>query len=744
LGPEDSGLTISNYQGEEVYVSGGIPLTTNWKPYNVTNQPTITVYQNTNNVYGRAANKADTELIKYLGLFDTTAQCQTACLNFSREGQTCKSFTFFLPSLNSSYARQCFAEVDDTWGPTPDDNIDSGRVVQYNVYVADLSGQGPFKSIPGLQQPNGGKRAVRARYPNADTETAVFPAGWVLFTQSYLPSLKYNVSQTLTVQQPQRTDIIQFKQYTIGVGGPCSIFTPPESYWCSSECSGGGAAIFQTPSGLVYNKGTFLNQWSTPEEAVIHVWHPAHWAMWMYKIDSHDPASRTIKWSYGGFQGARGDHVGHGRAGEWYVENILEELDTPNEYYFDTTNQLLYYFYNGTGSPPSNFQLIASNLKTLIDVRGSQDYPVRNIKIQGIKFVNTAYTFLDPHGVPSGGDWAMQRSGALFFEGTESVTVDGCLFKRLDGNALVLSGYNRNATVSNSEFVWIGESAMVAWGYSEGIDGTGGNQPRFTTITGNLVHEIGHFEKQASPWFQAISCQTTLSKNIMFNGPRALINFNDGFGGGNQIINNLLFNPNRETSDQGPFNSWDRQPFLTDVLDGTPQLTPAYNSILYNFMLCNYGSNMCIDNDDGSSYYLSHHNFEVYGGHKSDFGGHNKFTYNSIVAYSQDYKQGLCGNFNDVASGFTDGYYDNICVQGEDVPYITIDPCRVAKPNPAVLPVLRNNSVYNSNANITVNCGGTIISEKEFQKMGFDLGTTAHPLPSDDQIIAWGRALLGF
>lgn len=135
--------------------------------------------------------------------------------------------------------------------------------------------------------------------------------------------------------------------------------------------------------------------------------------------------------------------------------------------------------------------------------------------------------------------------------------------------------------------------------------------------------------------------------NIFFNGPRALINFNDGFGGANEIVNNLLFNPNRETSDQvppsrfpitsfqGPFNSWDRLPFLTEVLNGTPSLTPAWNNIHNNFMLCNYGSNMCIDNDDGSAYYLNHHNFEVYGGHKSDFGGHNKYTYDALVAYAQ-------------------------------------------------------------------------------------------------------------
>jgi len=76
----------------------------------------------------------------------------------------------------------------------------------------------------------------------------------------------------------------------------------------------------------------------------------------------------------------------------------------------------------------------------------------------------------------------------------------------------------------------------------------------------------------------------------MFNGPRALINFNDGFGGANEVAQNLLFNPNRESSDQGPFNSWDRLPFLTEVNNGTPSLTPAYNLIHHNFFLCNYGN----------------------------------------------------------------------------------------------------------------------------------------------------------
>lgn len=56
----------------------------------------------------------------------------------------------------------------------------------------------------------------------------------------------------------------------------------------------------------------------------------------------------------------------------------------------------------------------------------------------------------------------------------------------------------------------------------------------------------------------------------------------------------------------GNFNSWDRQPFLTDVGSG---VTPEYLEIRYNFLISNYGAGFGVDNDDTSSYYKIHHNF---------------------------------------------------------------------------------------------------------------------------------------
>jgi hypothetical protein len=128
--------------------------------------------------------------------------------------------------------------------------------------------------------------------------------------------------------------------------------------------------------------------------------------------------------------------------------------------------------------------------------------------------------------------------------------IDRSTITRVDGNAIMISGYNRGTNITNNEFVWIGDSVIASWGhtaplgkdgddilaqYKDGIDGTNGEQPRGTYAAGNFIHELGHFEKQSSPWFQAKSCQNVFTKNILFNMPRAGINFNDGFGGGSKV-----------------------------------------------------------------------------------------------------------------------------------------------------------------------------------------------------------------
>ena len=115
----------------------------------------------------------------------------------------------------------------------------------------------------------------------------------------------------------------------------------------------------------------------------------------------------------------------------------------------------------------------------------------------------------------------------------------------------MISGYNRDVLVQRSEFSWIGNTAIASWGITEdygahpenGLYGTDGNHPSGTRIIQNLIHEVGLYEKQSSFYMQAKTAKALLRGNVMFNGPRAGINLNDGFGGTALNLNPLLRRP---------------------------------------------------------------------------------------------------------------------------------------------------------------------------------------------------------
>ena len=144
----------------------------------------------------------------------------------------------------------------------------------------------------------------------------------------------------------------------------------------------------------------------------------------------------------------------------------------------------------------------------------------------------------------------------------------------------MVSGFNRNATVTGSDFEFIGGNAVAAWGYTNetentgfpyyrpntnypqgGVDGTDGNHPRYTTVTSNTAREVGLYEKQSSFFVEAKTAQSIILGNVFFNGPRAGVNANDGFGGGDEIGHNLVFSSCRESGDHGaPFPQPQPQP----------------------------------------------------------------------------------------------------------------------------------------------------------------------------------------
>lgn len=735
LGPEHSFLTISGYKDEKAVVSGGQQYKFKWLGYRDEMGPLL---KDTNCMADSEVKPGESNtFLKYYGNVSTAVECQNACY----KNVTCFAFIYHDGSTKE-FTNMCYFRSDGLCPYAYQIGCTSGKYI--NIMVTDLSNQKPNNFTSLFID---GRRAVRARYPDGNPETMGLhtqPTGYVSKAESWLPPVVYEPALEIHIASPERNHT-HFPQFQIGIGGPVSNFNPPESYWGTAHPSGGGGRTYVVPSGLQYSSTeVFANRtWKTPETGVVHAFHCSHWGNWMFALKERDYEQRYLKWTYGGFQEARGCKTGQ----EWYVENIFEELDSPNEWYLDYTEMKLYYYPNG--SLPSSG--IATSLDQLMTIRGTQLNPVYNITLTNLTFAHTATTFLSTYEVPSGGDWAVHRGGAVFVEGIDGFFLHNCLFDAPGGNAVFLSKYVRNAVVENNEFVLTGDSAIVAIGSSKLIDGTTGDQPRGTKILSNVAREIGVFGKQVSPYMQSLACQTEIIGNVFFNGARAGININDGFGGGNLIKNNLLFNLVRETRDHGPINTWDRQPYLTKVRNGSASLVPATSNTTQNFIICDYNSWFPIDHDDGSCYYYDSLNFNIYGGFK-DLMGHSVMAKNNIYVYPDAAKNiGLetlkpfCAIVNAASrtvlpSGWNESWINNTCVIGKPDIY-QFSSCDPEDPKDLV-PFTANNSFYAPRKEIYIRCGGANWTLSDYQKMGYDIGSTVSNLPPIEDIVEWGKQLL--
>ena len=590
------------------------------------------------------------------------------------------------------------------------------------------------------------KRAIVAKYPNGDPSTQGLYAndpGFFDGAQSWMSPIQ-TPSLKIYVQEPSRNGTI-FTNYQDGLGGGAFVFNPPRNYW--SVTTPRGVMNYAVPRGLTMKNGALphLSNWSKPSTGLVHAFHGGYWGSWVFEIASSNGTDNTIVLGRGGFQEAHGWNSG----GAFYVANIFEELDSPNEWFLDKNTRTLYFMPNGT--MPTVF--VASQIPCLVSLSGSSiENPARNILIQGLTLTQTSNTYMRDYMVPSGGDWSVHRGGTVYLTNTRNVTITHDLFTQLGSNGLALIDYNDDTTISLNEFVWLGDSGIILVGSTNEIDGFSvASQPANTLIQSNLFHETGIYIKQSSPVLITLSRSVSVVGNLMFNMPRAAININDGFYGNHTISYNVIFNTVRETSDHGPINSWDRQPYLSDAMQpGIPSLRQHGSYIHHNVLFNNYRSVWPIDHDDGSCFYEDSYNFLVYGG-KKNYLGHSKIDHHQIYVYS-DLSGGGFGSNNCVndynptrgTSGWNETWIQNICTLYNSVVPYNIENCDTAS---LFVPYLANNTIYIPSGTevafvCKVNGTSTRLNLQQWQSYGLDMGTTVETIPDVQTIIAWGRKML--
>ncbi len=397
-----------------------------------------------------------------------------------------------------------------------------------------------------------------------------------------------------------------------------------------------------------------VRRWKHPEGGYVHALHAHEWGGFHYRITGTD--SQGNLQLEGGWQNNRPNKM---HALYRFVENIFEELDTAGEWYLDQNKSILYYYPLHPGKL-SHSVVEVSNLKNSIELRGTSKSPLKNIKIEGIRFAHNERTFMDTKEPLLRSDWTIYRGGALLLVGTEACKISDCIFGGIGGNAIMLSNYNKRDTVSGCHIYNTGANAICFIGSTNAVRSPSfkyeqfvpfekmdkmhgpatGDFPSICIANNNLIHDPGEIEKQSTGVEIEIASSITVSHNSIYNTPRAGINIGDGCFGGHIIEYNDVFNTVRETGDHGSFNSWGRDRYWSPdrrYMDSIVKLYPwlitldarKQNIIRNNRFRCDHGWD--IDLDDGSTNYYIYNNLCLNGGIKLREGFYRRVENNILI-----------------------------------------------------------------------------------------------------------------
>lgn len=382
-----------------------------------------------------------------------------------------------------------------------------------------------------------------------------------------------------------------------------------------------------------------ITSWKDPVGGFVHALHKHEWGGYQYQITGKSANDKLIL--EGGFQNNRqmGMHDQYR-----FVENIFEELDTLGEWYYDKAAHQLYCYPDAPGSL-KNALIEIPQLKHLFEFRGTEQAPVRGITLEGFEFRHTLRTFMETREPLLRSDWAIYRGGTVLMEGAEHCQIRSCYFNRVGGNAVFLSNYNRNNTISGCHIAYAGASGVCFVGDSKAVRSPAfeynlfvplaemdtlrgpksNNYPKDCTVENTLMYDLGQIEKQVAGVQISMSMDITVDHNTIYDVPRAGINVNEGTWGGHIIAHNDVFNTVLETGDHGAFNSWGRDRFwhpkaaeMKDIVKNNRNLVTAdviKQIVIHdNRFHCDHGWD--IDLDDGSSNYLIYNNVCLNGGLK--------------------------------------------------------------------------------------------------------------------------------
>lgn len=279
-----------------------------------------------------------------------------------------------------------------------------------------------------------------------------------------------------------------------------------------------------------------IKKWLRAGSGILNIMDKSGNANLMYQINDFNAEKQTYVLGSGGFQTMQPEVT---TGCTYFVENIAEELDMTGEWHYNVLAKMLSYM------PPANTDINKATadipvLSSLIQIRGTDKDPVRNLAFIGIEFYATAPNSFNTFEQMGVSNWATTNSAAFQIEGAEQIIIANCRFRSIGGNAILIKDYNRRHTIFGNDFQAIGNNAIYLTGNSKQLTGSQRNYPADIGIVNNRVLQTGEKIYQSA----AICISTAQNIRIQNNDFRhlssAAICFADNLLGSHQVTGNHI------------------------------------------------------------------------------------------------------------------------------------------------------------------------------------------------------------
>jgi hypothetical protein len=263
--------------------------------------------------------------------------------------------------------------------------------------------------------------------------------------------------------------------------------------------------------GKFQYQGDRPERWLQAPEVYLDGYWCFKWYNEVLKVARIDPADKSITFTVPHIYG-----VGGPSGGEYFALNLLEELDSPGEYYLDRAHGLLYFW------PPAELKGKTLGLSVMTDPLVTIT-DASNVTLRGLTF-------------------EVSRGAAISLSGGEDNLIAACTIRNLANDAVRISGGKHNG-IAGCDLYRLGGG---------GISLSGGDRATLTAC-GNFAHNnhIHHFGELYRTHHDAINlngCGCQATHNLIHDAPHHALDF----GGNDHLVEfNEVYRVCMETDDAG-------------------------------------------------------------------------------------------------------------------------------------------------------------------------------------------------